>query len=363
MPTDTSVNHPNNPPSAVQRVRRRLWTSDLRTARIVRFAVGVTAAVAIAFGFEWPLYFLTPVFTAFFLSLPLPAPTPRKMIDNILYVFAAFALGLVFTLFLLPYPLIYVVALGLVLFRIYYLANRGGPIFLVLMCLVAVLILPMLGQTNEALPMGFALYFVWSSLLAILLFWLVHLVLPDPPSGNSPMGGGYGGFKRGYSREAALTALKSTVAILPLATLFIVFQWTSEILVMVFAAIFSLSPQISQGAAAASKSLTSTLIGGFAALLFYYLIVAVPEYHFFIALMLLTTLLFGLGIFSENPMAKYLASAFIALLILVQSGMGGDASVTGKFIMRVILISAAALYVVAILSVLDHFWQRRTQKA
>ena len=363
MPTETTVKITKDSPGAGRKTGRRPWTRDLRTARIVRFAVGVTAAAAIAYGFEWTLNFLTTVFTAFFLALPLPAPTERQIINNILYVFAAMVLGLVFTLYLLPYPLIYIPMLGLVLFRIYYMANRGGPIFLVLMCLIAVLILPMLAQTHEALPVGFASYFAWSSLLAILLFWLAHRIFPDPPGGQSPTGVGYGDFQRGYSREAAMTALKSTVAILPLAALFIASQWTSEILVMVFAAIFSLSPQLSKGSAAALKSLTSTLIGGLAALAFYYLIVAVPEYYFFITLMLLTALLFGAGIFSGSPMAKYLPSALIALLILVSTSMGEGASITGKFVLRVILISTAALYVVAILSVLDHFWQRKVQKA
>ena len=363
MSTDMATEASTDTSDSERKTCRRPWARDLRIARIVRFAVGVTAAVAIAFGFEWPLYFLTPVFTAFLLALPLPAPTLRQNVNNVLYVFAAMALGLVFTLFLLPYPLVYILALGLVLFRIYYLANRGGPIFLVLMSLIAVLILPMLAQTHEAVPVGFALYFVWSSLLAIFLFSLAHGIFPDPTTRQLPEGRGYGGFQRGYSREAALTALKSTVAILPLATLFIASQWTSEILVMVFAAIFSLSPQLSHGVAAALKSLTSTLIGGFTALLFFYLIVAVPQYHFFIALMLLTTLLFGAGIFSANPIAKYLPSAFIALLILVQSGMEEGAIITVNFVIRVFLISLATLYVGAILSVLDHFWQRKTQVA
>jgi uncharacterized membrane protein YccC len=363
MSTETAVEISENTPDAGRQTGRRAWTRDLRTVRIMRFAVGVTAAAAIAFGIEWSLYVLTPVFTAFFLSLPLPAPTARQILDNILYVLAAMALGIVFTHHLLPYPMIYVLALGLLLFHIYYLANRGGPIFLVLLCLIAVLILPMLLQTHEAVPVAFVLYFALSSLLAILLFWLAHMIFPDPPSGQSLTGTGYGGFHRGYSREAALTALKSTIAILPLATLYIALRLTDEILVMVFAAIFSLSPQLSKGTAAALKSLTSTLIGGLAALLFYLLIVAVPEYHFFIALMLLTTLLFGAGVFSDKPLAKYLPSALIALLILVSSSTGEGADFTSKFVIRVVLISAAALYVVAILSVLDHFWQRKTQKA
>ena len=317
--------------------------------------------MAIAFGFEWPLYFLTPLLTAFFLALPLPAPTLRQIFDNILYVLVAFAVGLVFTLFLLPYPLVYVAALGLVLFRIYYLANRGGPIFLILMSMLAVLILPMMVQAHEGLAMGFALYFVQSALLAIIIFALAHGVIPDPPGERPALP--YGGFQRGYSRVAAMNALKSTIAILPLATLFIAGGWAGELLILVFAAIFSLTPEVSKGTATALKSLTSTLIGGFAAMVFYYLIVAVPEFHFFIALMLLTTLLFGMNIFSAKPIAKYLPSAFIALVILLGSSLGEDANFMGKFFMRVVLLSAAALYVVAALSTLNHFWLRKSPEA
>lgn len=360
MSTDTVAEISPDTPGAGRKTGRNGWTRDLRTVRIVRFAVGVTAAVAIAFGFDWTLNFLTPVFTAFFLALPLPAPSAKQIFNNILYVLAAMLLGIVFTHHLLPYPMLYVPALGLLLFHIYYLANRRGPIFLVLLCLIAVLILPMLLQTQEAVPVAFAVYFAGSSLLAILLFWLAHGIFPDP-MGEQPKGAGYGGFYKGYSREAALTALKSTIAILPLATLYITLGLTDEILVMVFAAIFSLSPQLSHGTAAALKSLTSTLIGGFAALLFYALIVAVPQYHFLIALMMLTTLLFGAGIFSGKPLAQYLPSALIALLVLVSTSTAEDADIASKFVMRILLISTAALYVVAVISVLDHVWQRKTQ--
>ncbi len=161
-------------PAAVGKRRRRLWTSDLRTARVVRFAAGVTAAAAISFVFNWPLFFLTPVFTAFFLSLPLPAPTLRQVLQNAFYVLVAFALGVVFTLFLLPYPMVYVPALGLVLFRICYLANRGGPLWLVLVSLIAVLLLPMLGMVHDVLASGVAFYFVWSSFLALVFLFLAH---------------------------------------------------------------------------------------------------------------------------------------------------------------------------------------------
>ncbi len=278
---------------AQPRQRRGIWTTNLRTARVLRFAIGVTAAAALAFGYEWPLSFLTPVFTGVFLSLPLPALTLRQSLRNCYYVVEAFVLGLVFTLFLLPFPLIYIPSLGLVLFHNFYTLNRGGSFWRVLMHTIAVLILPMLGQLHDIVSEGFALYFILSGVLAILLYQLAHGLFPDPAGGPKlPISGG---IKPGYVPEAALAALKSTLIILPLAALFIAMEWTGQILVMVYAAIFSLSPVLSTGKAAALKSLTSTVVGGLAALVFYWLIVAVPEFHFFIALMLLTTLVFALG--------------------------------------------------------------------
>ncbi len=358
MSTDIPAAISSDALSAAPKPRKRLWTRDLRTVRIVRYAVGVTAAAVLAFGINWPLFFVTPLFIAVFLAMPLPAPTLRKSFQSMLYVLVAFALGLVFTLLVLRYPLVYVPALGLLLFHIYYLANRGGPFVLVLMSLLAVLILPLVSVQHPALALVFAPSFAWSGVLAIILVSLAYGLFPDPPSERP--GPAAGGFQPGYSNAAALNAMKSTVAILPLVTLFIAFGWTSQLLIMMFAAIFSLSPEFSKGQAAAVKSLTSTLIGGLAALVFFWLIVAVPEFHFFIALMLLTTLMFGTGIFSDAPLAKYLPSAVTALIILLGSSMGEDVNITDKFIVRVILIGAAALYVVAVLSVLDHFWPRKS---
>ena len=113
------------------------------------------------------------------------------------------------------------------------------------------------------------LRFVWSSFLAIALVFLAYRFFPDPPAEHAVPASG--GRQPGYSREAALAALKSTIAVLPLATLFIAEGWTSQLLVLVYAAIFSLSPELSKGMAASLKSLTSTLIGGLAAVVFYWL--------------------------------------------------------------------------------------------
>jgi hypothetical protein len=57
-------------------------------------------------------------------------------------------------------------------------------------------------------------------------------------------------------------------------------------------------------------------------------------------------------------LAKYLPSAFVAILVLVSGSMGEEVDITEKFVMRVVLIGAAAIYIVAALSVLNSFFFR-----
>jgi DUF2955 family protein len=338
------------------RLRIRLWTNDLQTARILRYALVVTFSVAISFSIEWPLYFLTPVLVAVFLPLPMPAPTLKTAVALILFVIYGFLLGLVITLFLLPYPMVFIPALGLILFKIYYFANRGGNFILVLMCLLGVLILPMLGVQHDIIASGFAFYFVISGSIAVILYMLAYVFFPDPPSLSTPPA--QKKIQQGYSRQAAITAFQSTFAILPLVTLFLYFSWTGQLLIMIMAAIFSLAPEVSKGFAMAMKTMTSTLIGGITSIFFFYLLVAVPELHFFVCLMFLVTLLFATGMFSDKPYAAYLSSAVTTLIVLLGSSMADGASIAGNFISRVVLISGATIYIVLIMTALDHIWSR-----
>ena len=62
------------------------WAGDLRCVRIMRFGFGVALAMAIAFGFDWPLQFLLPVLTVSLLGTRQPAPTLRDGFNSILYI-------------------------------------------------------------------------------------------------------------------------------------------------------------------------------------------------------------------------------------------------------------------------------------
>ncbi len=321
--------------------------------RSLRFAIGVTFAVALAYGINWPLAFLMPVLTAVFLALPLPMPSLKIGLRNMANTIKAFALGLVFSIFFLQYPLAYLLMLGLVLFHLYYYLNRGGSFWLTLMSMIAVLLLPMLANSGEGLAIGFSMGFIASGCLTVVMVWLAYLMVPDPESTAYPQ---KPGVQRGYSQLAAKTALKSTLVIFPVASLFIIFNLTDYILVMIFSAIFILKPELSAGKEAGTNSLISTLLGGLCALIFYWLIVAVPEFYFFIILMLLTALFFARNIFSNQPRSKYYSSAFMALLILVNGGMAEGANISALLIDRVLLTVLATAYIIAALKILDSYW-------
>ena len=72
--------------------------------------------------------------------------------------------------------------------------------------------------------------------------------------------------------------------------------------------------------------------------------------------MLLTTLFFAQNIFSGKPKSKYYASAFMALLILVNGSFAEGASLSELLIQRVLLIMLAIAYIIAALKMLDSYW-------
>ena len=325
--------------------------------RTLRFAVGVTIAIALAFGIEWPLSFLFPVLSTVFLAMPLPKMTLSQGLQNMRDTLFAFVVGFIFTQFILPFPVIYIPLLALALFHTYYYMNRGGSFWRVMMLLVCLLLMPMLAGVDEGLAIGVASGLVLSSWMTIALLWLAHYIVPDLPGGaalpKAP------GFQPGYSAPAAEFAVKSTIVALPIALLFLANNWTGQILVMIFAAIFTLSPNLDKGFEAGMNSLKSTLIGGGVAFFVYWSLVAVPEYYFLVLIMFIISLVFGTAINSGHSLAKYLPSAMVAMIILVNGSLGEGADFSEKFVMRVLLISIAAMYVVTALRVLDAYWPKK----
>lgn len=326
--------------------------------RALRYALGITIATALSAGIGWSLSFLLPVLSAVMLALPLPKPTLQQVFRNMRDTLFAFGVGYIATQFILPHTIIYIPLLALALFHTYYHLNRGGSFWLVLLLLICLLLLPMLAGVHEGLAIGVALGLVWSSWLTIGILWLAHYLVPDAESASAAPA--RAGFHSGYLAPAAEAALKSTIVTFPLALLFIANNWSGQIVVLVFTAIFTLSPNLEKGKAAGLNSMKSTLLGGGVAFFVYWALVAVPEYHFLLLLMFFISLVFGAAINSGRPVAQYLPSAMVVVIILVNSSLAEGADFSENLVMRIIFITLATLYVVSALKVLDVFWPKRS---
>ncbi len=333
---------------------------DAKSVRIMRLSVGSTIAMLLAYGFNWHLAMLTPVFTVVILAMPLPKPSLDQVLKNMMQTLLAMAIGVLMTLYLLPLPIIFSLVFFLVLFHTYYYLNRGGSFWLSLMLLIAVLLMPMMANISGGLAIGISVGFVWSSWVAVWIILLAYFIFPDPKHFSLPV---KPPMNHTYVPISAELALKSTLVAFPLALFFIAFELTDFILVMINAAIFTLSPDLTKGKQAISNSLISTFIGGFVAYFFYWILVAMPEYYFFILLFFLVSLIFASIIFSERSDAKYYASALVAMIILFDGSMGENKDFTSLFVDRLALMSLAGIYVVLALKVLERYRPFLAQKS
>lgn len=328
-------------------------TSDGNNIRQVRFALGVSTSATIAYTFNWPLSFLFPIFTCLLLSFPIPRMTPKQLGKMMADTLKGFAFGLVFSVSLTRFPVLFLILMFPALFYCYYYLNRGGSFWLTLMSMLSLLILPMLTYTAEGLAIGFSMGFVVSAWAAILYGFIMHILVPDPQQITLPE---KPGFQNIYIPMAAQFALKSTLVAFPIVAYCITFARMDLLLTMIFAAIFTLKPELSAGKDAGRNSLISTIIGGCVAFVFYWAIVAVPMFAFFIILYFAIALYMGMNIFSTSPKAKYFGSAMTCIIVLINGNLGADSDFLSSFISRIFFISLAILYIVAALKVLDAFW-------
>lgn len=328
------------------------WRQDLRTVRILRLATGTTVAMAIAQAIDWPLSYVTAALVVAMLAMPSPPVTYRDTVKNLIYAICAFSFGVVVTLFVLPFPLVFFGVYGLIFFFIHYYLHKGAPFFLILMLVLTTTILPLVGSVDEGLTKYLAFSILWGACLAVVIIQLAYGIFPDPENDEQRV---QASFQRGYSPHAAAVALQTTLVVLPAMMVFLSFGWAVHVVGMLYINLVALEGGIAHSEKEAQRYLVANFGGGLAAIVFYCLIVALPAYHFFVALMFFTTLLFAKKSFSDTSTARYYPTALIGLVILISSSTGPGTDMSVVYFKRVLYIALASLYVIASTMVLDRY--------
>ena len=70
------------------------WQLDMRSLRVLRYALGSTIAMAVALGVNWQLSFLTPVLALSFFASPTPRPTLKQGVSFVAVIAVACFAGL-----------------------------------------------------------------------------------------------------------------------------------------------------------------------------------------------------------------------------------------------------------------------------
>lgn len=331
--------------------------ADARFVAVLRLALGTTAAVALAFGFAWPMGFLTPVLVAKLLGTPGFRPSLATGLGMLAGMAVGFGLGLAIALPLDGFPLVQLVVVALALFRIFHASAGGAPTFGVTMMLIGVTALPLLVMESPALAVDFAGGFLLLGAAAMTLVGVAHGLLPDPPGLALPSA------PPAVERDPTLRlrqAALGTAIVLPLLLVMFVFKLTGSVLVLAFVAILAQQPGLREGARGGLALLAGNAVGGLAAIVGYELLVIAPSFGFLLALVLCVGLRVGARLFGEDPGAPLWSMAFGTFLIL----LGGSTATTGgeadaDFYGRMLQIGAAALYIVGAFAALEPLVQRR----
>jgi len=338
------------------------WQLDMRSLRILRYALGSTIAMAVAMGFNWQLSFLTPVLSLSFFASPAPRPSLKQGFGFVANIGVACIVGFMLGKYLISYPLVYIPFTGFVLLRLFYMKASGRSPMLTMWLLIALLVIPLITITSPAIANMVAAGILIGAVATVCVVWLTHGLLPDPPgvhSGNAPAAASAKPVLP-PAVERFKTAAISTLVVLPLLTLFYSFQLQSALLILVFVGLLSSQPGFATNFKAGGALVIGNVMGGVAAIILYELLVLVPQFYFLIIVTFLVGLVFGTRVFSDKPTAKLYGMAFSTLLLVIGSTTASGSGEAGaKVYTRVAQIIIAVVYVVMAFGVADRFVRRK----
>ncbi|KGK01139.1 DUF2955 domain-containing protein [Thalassotalea sp. ND16A] len=327
-----------------------LKSQSANTIRAIRLTVGLTFCIAIAFGFNWPLSFIAPVFTAKFLGTKKPKMPFKVLVAILLVGVVAFCSGILITSMFLPYPGVFILITTLLIFLVSYWSHSGGNEFVITMLLIGFTLVPMLALVHVEVANVVVTGFLFSFFIALLTTMLMHEVIPDNAGdvdGQQPAE-----LKAELKPELKPVetrfqlAVLSTIIIMPVLVFFLYFGLTSSLLILIFVAILAQKPDLLVGLKGSKALLVGNSLGGLFAIIAYSLLVIVPDFVFLILLFASINIYFAKLTFSERPLAPIYAMAHSTIIILIAAGSLSDGGAGEKFYIRILQIAAACAYII-----------------
>lgn len=325
--------------------------------------IGLTTAVAVSYGIAWPLFFVTPIFASIFLLFPvwIGWKMALQLIGRLVF---SLLIGLVISEYLLDFPLLCILIVGLLLFYIYYNDTPAAPPMATLFMTIGVIMVPIMGLSGAELSHLIAIGLWFNMACGLFFAWVFHRLIPDslveqeagapvakPPPQPQPT-----------PEERVRLALISTVVALTAVVLFFSLNLAQYSLAMLYICFMAGTPSTVASFQVMKANSLATCIGGVAIIVAFNLLVAVPTYLFLLVVVLLFTFLFAVKIFSGGAHAAAFTSGLTTFLVLLGSSTGVDKVASTNFYLRIAQVLFAGLFTVIALRVVEHVLRPRKKR-
>ncbi|CAH1548584.1 DUF2955 domain-containing protein [Vibrio rotiferianus] len=308
--------------------------------RILRFTIGVGLAVFLAAWINWQLAFVAPVFTAKFL-VDKPNLHRETIYELLLALIATMGLGLLLSGGITQYPIILLIAVGLMMAWGYYLFTDPKWNLFATILLIAVLMLPFMAINNPAVSLVLASGLAISGAVSVAIFALVHIYLPEPDSefagyAQPPIG----------KEQRWHASFRAMLISFPVVCFFFVFQISEALLTMMFVALLSLMITSEKSVKLSAFLIISNGIGGILAISAFSILAIVPNIFFYTAFIALLAVLIGKKIYTAPEKAPIFATAFSTLLVLIGSTLMSSGDIDSNTFIRIFQLVLVGTYMI-----------------
>ncbi|WP_394256464.1 DUF2955 domain-containing protein [Vibrio harveyi] len=308
--------------------------------RILRFTIGVGLVVFLAAWINWQLAFVAPVFTAKFL-VDKPNLHRETIYELLLALIATMGLGLLLSGGITQYPIVLLIAVGLMMAWGYYLFTDPKWNLFATILLIAVLMLPFMAINNPAISLVLASGLAISGAVSVAIFALVHIYLPEPDSEFA----GYAAPPIGKEQRWH-ASFRAMLISFPVVCFFFIFQISEALLTMMFVALLSLMITSEKSVKLSAFLIISNGIGGILAILAFSILAIVPSIFFYTAFIALLAVLIGKKIYTVPEKAPIFATAFSTLLVLIGSTLMSSGDIDSNTFIRIFQLVLVGTYMI-----------------
>ncbi|OQQ00709.1 hypothetical protein BK412_21125 [Vibrio campbellii] len=308
--------------------------------RILRFTIGVGLAVFLAAWINWQLAFVAPVFTAKFL-VDKPNLHRETIYELLLALIATMGLGLLLSGGITQYPIVLLIAVGLMMAWGYYLFTDPKWNLFATILLIAVLMLPFMAINNPAISLVLASGLAISGAVSVAIFAMVHIYLPEPDSefagyAQPPIG----------KEQRWHASFRAMLISFPVVCFFFVFQISEALLTMMFVALLSLMITAEKSVKLSAFLIISNGIGGMLAISAFSILAIVPNIFFYTAFIALLAVWIGKKIYTVPEKAPIFATAFSTLLVLIGSTLMSSGDIDSNTFIRIFQLVLVGTYMI-----------------